>query len=95
MDRIEKLGTVHNGEDPKEIWDLKERLGEGGVGCVWKAVHRKEGSVVAMKVIGLEEEEEGLEDILIEVGILEACQHPNVVAYRGSWLREKELWVFY
>jgi serine/threonine protein kinase len=81
-------------EDPLKIWDLTERLGEGGVGTVWKAINKRNGQVAAVKIIGLDGNDEGLEDILIEINILKDCQHENVVGYYGSYLNKgKELWV--
>lgn len=81
-------------EDPLQIWDLTERLGEGGVGTVWKAINKRNGQVAAVKIIALDGNDEGLEDILIEINILKDCHHPNVVGYYGSYLNKtKELWV--
>lgn len=81
-------------EDPLKIWDLTERLGEGGVGTVWKAINKRNGQVAAVKIIGLDGNDEGLEDILIEINILKDCQHENVVGYYGSYLNKgKELWI--
>jgi serine/threonine protein kinase len=81
-------------EDPLKIWDLTERLGEGGVGTVWKAINKRNGQVAAVKIIALDGNDEGLEDILIEINILKDCQHEHVVGYYGSYLnKNKELWV--
>ncbi len=94
---MQKLQSVEvSTQDPSKVWDLVERLGEGGVGSVWKGVHKQTSKVAAIKIIGLDTNEDGLEDVLIEIDILKDCFHDNIVAYIGSWLNgSKELWVWF
>eukprot|EP01088_Endostelium_zonatum_P015685 TRINITY_DN3966_c0_g1_i1.p1 TRINITY_DN3966_c0_g1~~TRINITY_DN3966_c0_g1_i1.p1 ORF type:complete len:390 (+),score=112.26 TRINITY_DN3966_c0_g1_i1:61-1230(+) len=91
---MEKKGELTLGvssEDPYEIWDFVSKLGEGGVGTVWKARDRRSGEFAAVKVIKLEQGDEGLEAILLEIDILKDCRHKNIVNYIGSWLGDNEL----
>lgn len=63
------------------------------MGSVWKAINKKTGEIVAMKIVPLEDGDQGLEDIMGEIEVLKDCSHKNIVAYAGAWLKEKELWV--
>lgn len=63
------------------------------MGSVWKAINKRTGEIVAMKIVPLEDGDQGLEDIMGEIEVLKDCSHKNIVAYAGAWLKEKELWV--
>ena len=63
------------------------------MGSVRKAINKKTGEIVAMKIVPLEDGDQGLEDIMGEIEVLKDCSHKNIVAYAGAWLKEKELWV--
>lgn len=57
-----------------------ERVGEGTYGVVYKARDRRTNSILALKKIRLEQEEEGVPSTAIrEVALLKELNHPNVV----------------
>lgn len=59
-----------------------EKIGEGTYGVVYKARCRDDESIVAMKKIRLEAEDEGIPSTAIrEISILRELNHPNIVAY--------------
>lgn len=61
-------------------YQKQEKLGEGTYGVVFKAVDKRNGDVVALKRIRLEQEEEGIPPTSIrEIAILKELRHPNVV----------------
>lgn len=68
-------------------YDLKEKLGEGTFGVVWKGIRKnddrgrvKKGQVVALKEILVHNESDGMPiTSLREIRILKALDHPNVV----------------
>lgn len=61
-------------------YQKQEKLGEGTYGVVFKAVDKRNGEVVALKRIRLEQEEEGIPPTSIrEISILKELHHPNVV----------------
>jgi hypothetical protein len=66
-----------------------ERVGEGTYGVVYKARDRRTNTIVALKKIRLEQEEEGVPSTAIrEVALLKELNHPNVVKYVSStWSR--------
>jgi cyclin-dependent kinase 2 len=62
-----------------------ERVGEGTYGVVYKARDRRTNTIVALKKIRLEQEEEGVPSTAIrEVALLKELNHPNVVKYVPS-----------
>lgn len=68
-------------KDMKNYYTVKEKIGEGTYGVVYKAednLHNKR--LVALKKIRLESEEEGIPSTAIrEVSILRELKHENIV----------------
>ncbi|MCG3191236.1 MAG: Serine/threonine-protein kinase PknD [Thermoanaerobaculia bacterium] len=63
-------------------YKIISRLGEGGMGTVYRAVHREDPKTeVALKVIlaGLTEDEDAEKRFLREAKILKELRHPNIV----------------
>lgn len=80
-------------EDPSLKYELLNELGKGSYGAVYKARDLVTSELVAVKVISLTEGEEGYEEIRGEIGMLQQCNHPNVVRYLGSFQGEDYLWI--
>uniref|UniRef100_UPI00358EDA8F cyclin-dependent kinase 1-like n=1 Tax=Myxine glutinosa TaxID=7769 RepID=UPI00358EDA8F len=60
-----------------------EKVGEGTYGVVYKGKHKKTGSIVALKKIKIENEDEGIPSTAIrEIALLKELQHPNVVGLK-------------
>jgi len=76
--------------DPE--YDLLEELGEGTFGKVVKGVDKKDKSVVAVKLIPTESDQD-MSQIMNEIKILKNCKHDNVVAYRGTFQRQNKIWI--
>ena len=47
--------------------------------------------ISAIKVVQLKEEE--LRETLLEMEILEACNHPNITKFMGCFLKGLDLWI--
>ena len=67
-------------ENIKDLYDIKEKIGEGKYASVYKAKHKPSERIVAIKII----EKENLNSnefnmIKNEIDILKICQHPNIV----------------
>ncbi|KAI5298576.1 hypothetical protein KEM56_003937 [Ascosphaera pollenicola] len=61
-------------------YDLLRKLGEGTFGEVYKGIHRKTGSVVALKKILLHNEKDGFPiTALREIKLLKLLSHPNIL----------------
>jgi cyclin-dependent kinase len=57
-----------------------QRVGEGTYGIVYKAKHREHGTILALKRIRLESEDEGVPCTAIrEISLLKELNHPNIV----------------
>ena len=79
------IGNIENGDE----YDLKtgvikyrgtEKLGEGTYGVVYKAICEQNNTVVAIKKIRLENEDEGMPSTAMrEIAILRELDHPNIV----------------
>lgn len=75
---------------PEKIFDLKEKLGEGSYGSVFKAVHKASNSLVAIKKVPLDSD---LQDILHEISMMRQCESEFVVKYYGSYFKNSDLWI--
>ncbi|MCX7701309.1 MAG: serine/threonine protein kinase, partial [Gemmataceae bacterium] len=66
-------------------FELKEELGSGAMGTVYKAVY-EDGRVVALKVIslGLANNETAIRRFEREAEILKQLKHPNIVRLFGA-----------
>ena len=57
-----------------------EKLGEGTYGIVYKAKDLKNNTIVAIKKIRLENEDEGIPSTAMrEIAILKELDHPNII----------------
>jgi eukaryotic-like serine/threonine-protein kinase len=73
---------------PKSVgpFDLKGKLGSGGMGIVYQATYRKNGRVVALKVLTpeLSANPKLVARFEREMEILEKLDHPNITRYYGG-----------
>jgi len=73
---------------PKSVgpFDLKGKLGSGGMGIVYQATYRKNGRVVALKVLTpeLSANPKLVARFEREMDILEKLDHPNITRYYGA-----------
>lgn len=59
----------------------------------WTSLDKNTGTFVAIKVVNLEEDNEGIEEIKREVSVLCHCSSPYVIKYHGSYLNGSQLWI--
>lgn len=81
-----------SGRDPEKLFEIISQIGSGSYGSVHKALIRKTGKLAAVKKINMEDGEE-FSDIENEISMLETCDHPNVVAYYGSFRKDQVMWI--
>lgn len=76
-----------------EEFDLSEVIGSGTVGTVYRALDRKTGRQVAVKVLlpSISRDQNVRARFARETSILEKLDHPNVVAYCGGGVTEGKL----
>ncbi len=59
-------------------------------GAVYKAVDKRDGELVALKIMPMEAEAGSLEK---EVRILQKCKSPYIVNFQGAFLKEENVWL--
>lgn len=79
-------------EDPEQTWTLVGELGDGSFSKVYKAEHKPSGRLAAAKICELKNEDE-LQDLNVEIDILSACRHPNIVELIEAYYYESRLWM--
>lgn len=77
-------------QDPDEIFDRLEVLGEGSYGTVWKALNRTNGQLYAVKIVPVEND---ISEVEKEINILRQCDSPFIVNYHGSYKKGDNLWI--
>lgn len=64
----------------KDVWELQEQIGKGSFAVVWKAQHRSDGRLAAVKEISTEKLNSKLQESLeSEVAVLLRAKHQNIV----------------
>lgn len=92
-DALTLLKTIVNTkENPKDIYKLGKKLGQGASGTVYEAVDQRTGMMVAVKQICMEDQERK-DLIATEVGIMSETNQDNVVHYYDSFIVDDSLWV--
>ncbi|KAE9039355.1 Serine/threonine-protein kinase 3 [Phytophthora rubi] len=88
------MSSIQRNENPEDVYEVLERIGEGSYGKVYKAVNKLSAEVVALKVVPVESDDRAAFDELTrEIRILERCESPFVVQYCGSFSYESQLWI--
>eukprot|EP01083_Nonionella_stella_P209840 760282_1 len=77
-------------EDPEAIFDIIQPLGEGAFGMVYKALDKRDGELVAIKIVPLEVESGSIEK---EIQALRSCKSPYVVQFRESYKKDDNIWI--
>ena len=85
---LAKLRTEYG--DPEKIFDIIQPLGEGAYGSVYKALDKRDGELVALKIVPIDDESPSLER---EIYILKSCNSPYIVNFRGSFVKDDNLWI--
>ncbi|XP_078488253.1 serine/threonine-protein kinase TAO1-like isoform X5 [Ciona intestinalis] len=82
-------------EDPDKLFDDLREIGHGSFGAVYYARNVNTNEAVAVKKMsyGGKQSLEKWQDIIKEVRFLTQIQHPNIVDYKGCYLKEHTAWL--
>jgi serine/threonine kinase 3 len=72
-------------------FQMLAKLGEGSYGAVFKALDKRDGRFVAIKI--LEVENEDTAELTREINILRQCKSDFVVGYKGSYEKDSKVWI--
>lgn len=86
-----KTAGLSSTEDPSDLFEVISKLGEGSYGAVYKALDKRDGKTVAIKV--LEVENEDTSELMKEINILKLCDNNNIVSYKGSYEKDGHIWI--
>lgn len=89
---VPKQGPHISQRDPEKLFELMKQIGSGSYGAVHQARILRTGKLAAVKMIVMEDGED-FSDVENEIQILEECHHDNIVAYYGSFMKEKIMWI--
>ncbi|KAK4525139.1 hypothetical protein GAYE_SCF08G3045 [Galdieria yellowstonensis] len=87
------MSTVSKTRDLEDAYELKEKIGQGSFGEVYKAVEKATGKLVAIKLIDLEDAKGDIEEFRREIRILSQLNNPYIVEYYNSFLSDSFLWM--
>lgn len=82
-----------NASSSKSVqYQLKQVIGKGSYGVVYKAMNKKNEQVVAIKEVNYEDDDE-LNDIMSEIDLLKNLDHVNIVKYHGFIQKSANLYI--
>ena len=65
------------------------------ISSLFRSIDNRNNSVIAIKIINLEEAEDEIEDIQQEITVLSQCDSPFVTKYFGSFLKVRNIWIYH
>ncbi|KAI9206895.1 kinase-like domain-containing protein [Polychytrium aggregatum] len=92
MSAAQLLTTEELQADPESVFALLEKLGEGSYGSVHRAMHRRTSTIVAIKIVRVDNDE-APESNQTEIMIMNGNQCEHLVELYGSYLLEDSLWI--
>ena len=74
---------------------LHELIGKGSYGKVYRAAHKRDGSLCAFKVLPLDDDgvDQISEETRRELLSLRQCESPYVVNFHGAYVHGCQLWI--
>ncbi|KAI5933457.1 Serine/threonine-protein kinase TAO1 [Manis javanica] len=90
-----EIAELFSKEDPEKRFTNLIKVGQGGFGAVFFARDVHTNNVVAIKKIPYSGKlaMQRWQGIIKEVRLLRTLKHPNIVIYKGCYLREQRAWL--
>lgn len=79
--------------DPITLYDIKECVGKGNFGDVYKAVEKSTKRIVAIKVVNLEETDDDIEILVQEISFLSQLRSKYITNYYDTYVRDVSMWI--
>jgi serine/threonine protein kinase len=77
---VRSIRKVTGFQNLNDIYEVKEKLGNGKFGLVRLGIHRQTGRKVAVKIMSKKDmNNQDLELVKTEIEILKICQHPYII----------------
>ena len=90
--RKRSLGYSSKADD----YDILRSIGAGATASVYSAIHKPNGSVIAIKTVNLEEaalDDSRLEALRKEIQIMTLCRHPHLLEVYQSFVHSSQLYI--
>jgi len=90
-----EISKLFYGEDPEKLYEDLREIGHGSFGAVYYARNVKTNDSVAIKKMSYsgKQDHDKWQDIIREVQFLTQVKHPNIVEYKGCYLKEHTAWL--
>ena len=79
--------------DPNSRYSVRELLGEGSYGVVYRGKSITSNSEYAIKILRCEFDDQNLESVAEEISILKNLKSPYIVSFHESFIFNDEMWI--
>lgn len=89
------MAELFDKDDPEKIFEDLREIGHGSFGAVYYARCFVTKEIVAIKKMSYlgKQSSEKWQDILKEIRFIKQLNHPNIIEYKGCYLRDHTAWV--
>lgn len=90
-----EVAELFDKDDPEKIFEDLREIGHGSFGAVYYARCLVTKEIVAVKKMSYvgKQSSEKWQDILKEIRFIKQLNHPNVIEYKGCYLRDNTAWL--
>lgn len=91
--KVDIFTSVRTEDDPNELWEITEYIGDGAFGKIYKARNKESGILAALKQVNVDDESD-LKQYSVEVNILSQFNHRNVVGMHEAFYYDSKIWMY-